>query len=198
MIREIHDGIGGIATNINLLAEMVRESAPPGKVRETVSTIAELSHDALFETRSVLQSLDLSHTRWTDMATEIRRYGNSMVTPHGIDFYLQTDIDDTRKGPSGIVALTLFRICREALTNVVKHANASKVEAGLRLFPDSLLLNIRDNGQGFTQGKTGGRGLESMRRRVQEAGGEFYLASKEGTAITVRLPLNLPSKGVLS
>ncbi|MEQ8234240.1 MAG: ATP-binding protein, partial [Gammaproteobacteria bacterium] len=91
----------------------------------------------------------------------------------------------------------IYRIVQEALTNVARHAHASKVQVELRAAPgkageSTLLLSIADNGVGFTPASSRpGLGLRGMRERAQALGGRFLLASGagQGTRTTVELPL---------
>ena len=87
----------------------------------------------------------------------------------------------------------LFHICREALTNVVKHARASRVAVTLRRENDLLLLRVEDDGVGFDpEGRAGsGQGLRNMEERARRSGGEFTVTSAErrGTRIVVELAL---------
>jgi signal transduction histidine kinase len=90
----------------------------------------------------------------------------------------------------------LLRIAQEAVTNVVKHAGASKITIKLHLEARKLRLRISDNGRGFEQGDAfsslGGHfGLIGMRERAERVGGELRLDSHpgEGTQVEVMVPL---------
>ena len=88
----------------------------------------------------------------------------------------------------------LFRILQEALTNVIRHANAQTVELTLTLQAQDLCLSISDDGQGFVPetGRPTSFGLVGMRERVLMLGGSLLLESEpgEGTTLSVRIPLD--------
>jgi signal transduction histidine kinase len=89
-------------------------------------------------------------------------------------------------------ATALFRIVQEALTNVVRYAQASQVRISLIQRDAEVVLSIRDNGIGFDSAqRKGGVGLVGMRERCLSIGGVFSIASQpdEGTTITVTVPL---------
>jgi signal transduction histidine kinase len=93
----------------------------------------------------------------------------------------------------------LFRICQEALQNIAKYAQASKVDIKIRISNGKLVLSIKDNGLGFPlteQNMSKGNGLSNMKERAQLLNGQFTLDSipGEGTRIVVSLPLNSKSK----
>jgi signal transduction histidine kinase len=115
---------------------------------------------------------------------------NSSITAH----YLTDLNDDTL--PSGI-EVTLYRIAQEALTNVIRHAQASTVQVALSQENQVILLNIKDDGCGFyphlvtAVSEQRHLGLISMRERAAIAGGSLTLDTEPGagTSLLVRLPL---------
>jgi two-component system, NarL family, sensor histidine kinase DevS len=95
-----------------------------------------------------------------------------------------------------INAMALFHICQEALANIAKHANASKVTIDLWTTADRVLLEIHDNGKGFdldNATKTVGHGLANMQTRMSNVGGDLDIISAidEGTTILAWVPRNL-------
>jgi signal transduction histidine kinase len=90
------------------------------------------------------------------------------------------------------VESALFRIAQEALTNVAKHANATRVGLTLTYLDDVLLLDVRDDGSGFdTAIRTAGYGLAGMRERLSRIGGRLEVESVlgEGTAVNAAVPI---------
>jgi signal transduction histidine kinase len=87
----------------------------------------------------------------------------------------------------------LYRIAQEALANVRKHANATRVEIDLRATSQDVRLCIRDDGVGFNPDReaTGGQGLLGMRERVKLLDGRLRLVSQpgRGTRVSVWIPL---------
>jgi signal transduction histidine kinase len=94
------------------------------------------------------------------------------------------------------VRLAAYRIAEEALTNVVKHTKASRVNIGLRMLPEEwLCLTLRDNAQGFKLESTpAGRGLLMMQDYAEVVGGRCAIQSApgEGTVVTAILPISGP------
>lgn len=102
------------------------------------------------------------------------------------------------KSPSDLVvdsarATTVFRICQEALTNVARHAQATRVDITLRLSGRNLVLEVRDNGRGISAEAVADPqsvGLMGMRERVLPWGGDIQIhgVQGKGTVVTVQLP----------
>jgi signal transduction histidine kinase len=89
----------------------------------------------------------------------------------------------------------LFAIGREALSNVAKHAGARSVTVRVEAHSESVLLEVADDGRGFdcTAARPGHYGLESMRSRAAELGGDLTVASTLGTGTVVRVEVPLHS-----
>jgi signal transduction histidine kinase len=108
------------------------------------------------------------------------------------DIRVSLDLQDAELVKDDALATALFRIVQEALTNVVRHANATEVNVSLRRVNRSLILAITDNGQGFSPGQIDrGVGLVSMRERCAGIGAQFAVLSEPmgGTRVEVTVPL---------
>ena len=88
-----------------------------------------------------------------------------------------------------VVMVILFRIYKESLSNIVKHAKASEVLVSFVQEKGKLALTIRDNGIGLDGSPKTGRGLPNMKARAAEIGGTFAQSSDGGTSIVVEVPL---------
>jgi len=196
ILRDLHDGIGSIATNIGLLAELAQKSSSPDEIRKMLATISELSREELEEIRRYLRSLDARELSWQLLTTELRSQGRTMIEPHGVSFDITTSIEGVREQPGSLLWLNLFRIYKESLTNIIKHSRSSAVKVSLRVGPERLELAIADNGRGFSEEQGCGRGISHMTARAQQLGGMLTVTS--GSGITVRLALPLPMRYSLS
>jgi two-component system NarL family sensor kinase len=97
------------------------------------------------------------------------------------------------------VALGLFRVLQESLTNIHRHSGSTRAEVSLELLPDRVLLNIRDYGKGIapevltairTKGMNSGVGLAGMRERMRDLGGQLSIQSRApGIMISANVPL---------
>ena len=191
ILKDLHDGIGGITTNISLLADMAQSASSVDEVRKTLATIAELSREGLAEVRCFMNSIDQGRMDWSMLMADIRHYGRTLIEPHGICFQVTGTVGDIPEQPAGMLYLNLFKIYKEALTNIVKHARARTVGVAVRISPRRLLLSVKDDGAGLGRGEKKGRGLVSMRTRAEEMGGRVTIASEKGTRVSLEVPLPL-------
>lgn len=193
ILMDIHDGIGGITTNISLLAEVAQKVPSAADVKKALTTISGLSREGIGEIRSLMHSLDAKDLSWHTLTAQLRSQGTSMVEPHAIAFEMLPEIEDGNGQPGSLLCLYLFRIYREALTNVIKHSKATKVIVHLNVARGRLVLTIWDNGAGRANevGAARGRGMTNMKARAAEIGGTFTITSDKGTRVCVDVPLSL-------
>ena len=118
-----------------------------------------------------------------------RRYGTTMLGPHGVECRFAAQLAAPEEEIGMFLYLTLLRIAKEALTNVVKHAGASHVELAMEVTPDCCRLSVADDGCGLSEARRDGRGLRNMRSRAAELHGKLSVASPPGTRLTLVVPL---------
>jgi len=190
LLMDLHDGIGGITTNICILAEMAQNAGDLESVKQPLATISRLSREGISEIRSFMQSLDSKELSWQTLAAQLRIQGTTMVEPHQIRFSAETAVDEARDQPGSLLWVNIFRIFKEALTNVIKHSRARSVAVMLKATETNILLTIRDDGIGWRDEGRPGRGIPNMKRRAQEVGGTATItASENGTLISLEIPL---------
>jgi PAS domain S-box-containing protein len=198
ILMDLHDGIGGITTNISILAELARKSTDSETVSNALSTISRLSREGISEIRGFMHSLDSKELNWRTLAVELRNQGSNMVEPHKIKFMIETALEDLQEQPGSLVWANMFKIYREALTNVIKHSKADSVNVAFRARKEGISLVIADNGVGSAGGTGSGRGLSNMKTRAGEIGGTLTVFAGQGTKVNLELPLPLkyPAEGM--
>jgi PAS domain S-box-containing protein len=190
MLMELHDGVGGITTNISILSELAQKSNDLAAVRNTLATISRLSRDGISEIRSFMRSLDAGQLNWQTLAAELRNQGTSLLEPHAIAFAFEASIDEqTAVQPGGLLCVGLFKIYKEALTNIIKHAKAASVTVTLRTAGQVLRFTVQDDGIGIGKAASAGRGLSNMQKRAVELGGTMALSTDGGTLLELSIPL---------
>ncbi|MDH4163149.1 MAG: ATP-binding protein [Nitrospirota bacterium] len=189
ILRDLHDGLGGITTNICLLAEIGKNAAQEEDVKRMLETISDLSREGLAEIKGFMQSLDAREITWPALVPELRVSGRNVVESHGIAFTMNAKIDGAHGQPPSLLWLNVHRVYKEALTNVVKHSRGKNVEVDLVVDRHRFLLSVRDDGNGVPADSTGGRGLSNMRKRADEIGGAVTIRSDNGTVVRLEVPL---------
>ncbi len=191
LLKDLHDGIGGITTNINLMAQLALKSGSTSDMIKALATITDLSREGGAEIRSFMNGFENREANWHELISEFRRFANSICEPHGISFSLNAIILHEDEKVGMYLYMTLFRIFREALTNIIKHADARKVDVRLTVTEEGVTFTVCDDGVGIGEDNAIGRGLANMRMRADEIGGAFSMDSDPGTSIHLRVPLPL-------
>lgn len=186
LISDLHDGVGGLVTNIKFISEMGLHSPISTKKNEALKTISSLSSDSLAEIGSFMQTLD-QNIDWKIIEKKFMALGHEMVISMGLGFDFQAKINPDAVSPDSILFLNLLRIYKETLTNIVKHARAQSVDVLLSASPECITLSVKDDGKGFGQDIKKGRGLNSMKTRAQKLGGSLDIQSGAGTHVVFML-----------
>lgn len=190
ILKDLHDGLGGITTSIKMLAEMTGEAAPDGTIRQRLATIAGLAREGLSEIRSFMKSLDGQETDWDSLVADLRYLGSTMIEPHGMTLRFQTGPDQPPGRLHSHLHLNLFRIYKEALTNIIKHAKAKEVLVELAVQDRRLHLTVADDGSGLPPEPLKLRGIAYMRSRAEQSGGRCQVTSPgRGVCVELELPL---------
>jgi signal transduction histidine kinase len=201
LLQDLHDGLGGMATNIGLLATLAQKERNLAAVQSRLATIGELADASLSEIRGFMYSLEDRDADWPAVAGDLRAQGRKLVEPHGLVFEMQTAISDAASPPDSLTRLDLAHIYKEALTNIVKHARARHVSVRLEVAPHELQLVVQDDGvwlpPRLVEGPAKSRGLGNLHRRAERLGGRLAIGPPDGGAgagTAVRLHLPLPTK----
>ncbi len=199
LARDLHDGVGQSLAALKLILGMTKNQLETEELTEQNQRLIQnarkavtLTETSISEIRNVLNNLkpeqlkenglegglvalaeDLNHIDALSCKLEVRK-----PIPH---------FDET-------VALNIYRVMQEALTNIVKHAQAQKVTIVADALDDkNYIFSIADNGVGFdTEAREYGVGIPSMADRVKMLGGQFYIESEQnkGTKILMEVPID--------
>jgi PAS domain S-box-containing protein len=194
--REIHDELGQQLTGIKMdLSWITKRKTVQDDIelKQKVIIILNLLDTAVKTVRRIATDLRPSILDDLGLIAAIQWQSEEFERRSGISTEFISTMTEFRRS-SGI-AIGLFRICQESLTNVARHAEASKICISLEEHDnENILLKIEDNGRGFEVSKIGDKktlGLLGMRERTLMMGGEFRIESNpgKGTTLFVTIPL---------
>lgn len=197
--RDLHDHLGQALTALKMdVAEIGRRlhAGDLAPVRERLTEMSSLIDNAVQDMRRVAAALRPATVDELGLLDAIRLHLQDVERRGGPGCVMATTLTEVpiRKD----LALVLFRILQEAITNVLRHAGATQVEVGVDIDDDAMLrLVVRDNGRGLppvAERRTGTMGLVGMRDRARLVDGDVVItgAPGEGTTVTARIPLEAP------
>ncbi|HVG15516.1 MAG TPA: PAS domain S-box protein [Chitinophagaceae bacterium] len=195
MSREIHDELGqqltGLKMEIAWLDRNLQEKddKTSGKIKSCLELIDETIHSV----RRIATALRPSILDDLGLAEALNWQGTEFSNQTGIPLTFYSNLEEIKFPP--VLSIAIFRIFQEALTNVARHAEATRVTSSLEVEDSLLLLTVSDNGKGFVLQQDAARkslGLLGMRERVEILNGNFTLNSQpgEGTIVSIKIPLN--------
>ena len=178
--RDLHDVLGHTLSVITLKSELAGKlmDRDPQRAGQEIREVEEISRQALTEVRDAIRGY-----RAQGLAAELAHAKSTLETA---GLTVQCDAATTVKLPA-IQESVLSLAVREAVTNVVRHAQAHHCRMRLEQRNESCRLEIQDDGLGGNG--TEGNGLRGMRERVEMLGGTIERITKSGTTLTITLPL---------
>lgn len=187
---DLHDDIGSSLSQIAILSEVVtaRVAPAPADIAEPLARIGVLSRESVDAMGDIVWAVSPDLGTPVHLSQRMRRLASDLLPARGIE--LQFESSDEGQVRLGIeTRREVFLIFKEALHNVVRHANATDVSIVLTIGRRALHLEVRDNGRGFVATTNGeaGQGLRSMKRRAEAIGGQLSIASAPGAGTTTTL-----------
>jgi signal transduction histidine kinase len=188
LARELHDSVSQALYGIALGARTARTllDRDPTKVAQPLDYVLSLAEAGLAEMRALIFELRPESLELEGLVAALEKQAASLRARHGLDVAL--DLGEEPDLPLSTKE-ALYRIAQEATHNVVKHAQAKRVQLKLRADADGTALEIEDDGVGFdpTGAFPGHLGLRSMRERVEAQRGALALVSAPGAGTSIRV-----------
>jgi signal transduction histidine kinase len=198
LAREIHDELGQLLTGLSLNLKLSQQTVPDD---------LQAAHEHLVKANALVRHIiEQSHRLITDLRpTVLDDYGlvpalqeelNQRLAPLGIAARLDTE-GDVERLPAEVTTAT-FRIVQEAITNVIRHANAHRVHVRLKRTAEGLTATVEDDGVGLPDGSFSGSdgrqalGILGMQERAGALGGRLEVTRRQprGTGVVLWLPLD--------
>jgi PAS domain S-box-containing protein len=193
--RELHDVIAQslVSINVHLAVLAQKASDAPETILQQIARTQTLVENAVNVVHDFARVLRPTMLDDLGLIPALQMYMSEFMAGTGIRVSLKTiaEIDQS----TSMVRTVLYRVAQEALTNVARHANASRVEICIISLEDAIRMTIKDNGMGFHSSgilglrKTSRLGLIGMRERVEMIGGTLKVDSSPGGPTTVQVEI---------
>jgi signal transduction histidine kinase len=188
--QELHDELGASLTSISLAASILKDKIGAAKEIDIISSSSDAMVDKMNE---IVWSLNNRNDNYQSLVAYIRKFAIGFLQQSNIEVSF-TDIHDTEGAIiPGFIRRNLYFTVKEALHNIVKHAQAKKVDLKITLKGQHFFIDIVDDGKGMEnalQSNTG-NGLKNMEVNIKSIGGVIEWIASKGTSIKIQSPITI-------
>ena len=195
--RELHTGVGQMLAAIRLQLEViaVQLPEPAAPVRQALDRISMLASEALEQVRAVSKRMHPPEWQRLTLESSLQQLWEISGIPERFD--AEVRLVPLPREPEQEIKVLFYRAAQEALSNLARHARATRIEMELRPIDDFVVLKIQDNGVGFDVEQLwsapasvrSGIGLRSIREQAAAIGGKLEIESgPQGTTLSVSAP----------
>ncbi len=186
--RELHDDVGQSITALKLGVQALAPALPDPLDQQLVAELLQGADETIHKIRNISMLLRPPQLDALGLEAALRwQVGLLFKDRRGIAVELH--LAPLAQRPSGEVELAVFRIVQESLTNILRHARASRVEVSLASGIAGVVLDVRDDGAGFDPEAGGNLGLVTMRERARLAGGFLRMDTAPGAGCRIHAEL---------
>lgn len=197
--QDLHDEFGNTLTRISLLTELIKAKSlnGNGEVGSLLTKISDNANRMYQGTKDFIWAINPEHDSFYEVAIRLKDFGEDAFDTTGINFQVN-GIDERLKAitlPMG-TSRHLVMLFKEAISNTLKHAQASEVCLQFVVENEQMQIVWKDNGIGFESTKANnGNGLQNMHSRAKRIGGKVIIEScpENGTKVIVALPSHTAS-----
>ena len=193
--RDLHDQLGANLTQVALLGELAEaDKGLPDEVELHAQQISLTARDTTRSLDEIVWALNSSNDTLESLVNYACKYAQDYFALAGVSYRteLPTHLPPTPILPE--VRHNVFLAFKEAVNNVVKHAQATEARVTLRLATEQFVLTVTDNGRGCDNlaEKKLRNGMKNMRKRLADIGGEFEISAgaNGGTTVQLKIPIS--------
>ncbi len=187
---DLHDHVGAELTLVNSKLDTRIFKTERLSEKEDLENISDQIRNVSKTLRETVWSIQEEAITIAQLLERIQGFADKQLEESGIAYSSTTNDNGFELTPQ--IALTLYRICQEGITNSLKYANCSSIKVSIAKSNKILDMNLADNGDGFDVEKvSSGYGLINIKQRTEKIGGEFKLLSivGNGTIVSIKIPV---------
>ncbi len=187
--QELHDEVGQTLTGMLLMLARVSRDAPP-ELAPSLEQLLETTRASIDDVRRIAQRLRPEPLEELGLPGALLALSRRMREQSELRITCRIPADLPPQPPER--ELVVYRVAQEALTNAIRHADATSVSIALQLRSERLTLSVRDDGRGMRTGYRERGGVRGMRERAGLVGGTLSIASRDraGTEVHLDIPLH--------
>jgi signal transduction histidine kinase len=185
---DLHDDIGSTLNSISIYSEVARQQA--GKEIHALDLIGLNSRKIIESMSDIVWTINPENDPFEKIIIRMRSFAYQLLKAKKVEYTFEVDEKLNSIALPMQVRKNFYLVFKEAITNVVKYSEASRVSIDLFEKNKTIMLRIRDNGKGIpVNAQTLGNGLMNMTRRAKEIGGELNIISANDGGTEIELML---------
>jgi len=184
--RDLHDDLGSTLNAIAMQAELIKAGVEPHEHPRHLAKIARLSREMAKSLGDVVWSIDARHDRVKDLLDRMREFAHDMLAERNIEASFVITGMTLEKRLAVPLRQNLYLIFKEAINNLAKYSEATKVTVEMGNRGKTFLLKIHDNGKGAHQSpRRNGNGLRNMKMRAQSIDASLEILNEDGWTVSL-------------
>ncbi len=194
--QDMHDDLGARLTQILMLNDFaLKSTGSEAEIKTHVTKVAQVTQDLVRNLDAIVWAVNPENDSLRSLALYLCEYFGMFFCPSTLRYRLDAPKEFPEWPMSSEMRHNIFLVVKEALNNIVKHAEASEVWLRLRVDETTLKICIEDNGRGFsaTAESAFSSGLVNMRKRIEKCGGQFSLDSRPQGGTRVEILVSVSS-----
>lgn len=191
--RDLHDNIGAQLTFVISSVDNLKygNQITDSRVVNQLTKISDFTKSTIIELRDTIWAMNNNEFAFDDLRSRIFNFIEKAKSAKE-DIVFKFNVDDSLKEMkfSSIIGINLYRTMQEAVNNAVKYSEATQIDVNVLNKDNQINIEIKDNGKGFDLDTVDfGNGLNNMRKRIEEIGGDFSIFSEinKGTSVSILL-----------
>jgi signal transduction histidine kinase len=202
--KDIHDDLGASLTHISMLSQSARASIEePTNILRFLDQIFLTARESTRALADIVWAVNPSHDTLDSLAAYLQKFAQNFLRDANMRCRIDMPLELPLWPLTADIRHNLLLAFKEAVNNVVRHANATEIRISLKVEPQSFTLTIQDNGCGFKvpvyataatpEQSPAVNGLKNMLLRLGEIGGRFEIVSSEGAGTKITFVLPIPT-----
>ena len=200
--QDLHDNMGSTLSSISVysqVAKIYKEKNRPEELQHTLEKISNISGEMISEMNDIVWAINPRNDNMETILHRMESFAKPLLASQNISFHFDYETEIKHLFLYMTKRKNFYLIFKETINNALKYSGASNIWVNITRKQQQLELTIRDDGHGFETATVkvnastslSGNGLQNMRMRAKEIGGDFEIASTpgDGTSVTLRFPI---------